>query len=134
MAAKKAKKNLSKTTKKIVPMKKTMPISKPKISVDGLFTKKQIASYLANAASITKTQIDQVLDNLGNLIHKHISNSKIAEFIMPGLFKIKVIRKAATKARKGVNPFTGQEQMFKAKPARNIVKIKALKKLKDMVK
>jgi len=46
--------------------------------------------------------------------------------------KIKVVRKPATKARKGINPFTKEEQMFKAKPARNVVKVLPLKALKDM--
>jgi len=44
-----------------------------------------------------------------------------------------VVRKPAVKAHKGINPFTGEETMFKAKPARNVVKIRALKSLKDMV-
>ncbi len=52
---------------------------------------------------------------------------------MPGLFKIKVTRKPATRARKGINPFTGEPMVFKAKPARNVVKIQPLKALKDMV-
>jgi nucleoid DNA-binding protein len=47
--------------------------------------------------------------------------------------KVEVKRKPATKARKGINPFTGEETMFKAKPARNVVKVRPLKKLKDMV-
>ena len=47
--------------------------------------------------------------------------------------KIKVVRKAATKARRGINPFTKEEMMFKAKPARNVVKVLALKGLKEMV-
>ena len=55
------------------------------------------------------------------------------QFILPGLMKIEVKRKPATKARKGINPFTGEETMFKAKPARNVVKVRPLKKLKDMV-
>jgi hypothetical protein len=46
---------------------------------------------------------------------------------------VAVVRKPATKARKGINPFTGQETLFKAKPARNVVKIRPLKNLKDMV-
>ena len=53
---------------------------------------------------------------------------------MPALLKITVINKPAVKARKGINPFTKQEQMFKAKPARRVVKIRALKALKDMAK
>jgi hypothetical protein len=55
-------------------------------------------------------------------------------FALPGLMKITVIQKPAVKAHKGINPFTKQEQMFKAKPARKVVKVRALKALKDMVK
>jgi hypothetical protein len=47
--------------------------------------------------------------------------------------KLVVQRKPATKARRGINPFTGEETIFKAKPARNVVKIRPLKNLKDMV-
>jgi len=53
-------------------------------------------------------------------------------FNLPGLLKVMVVRKPATEARKGINPFTGQETIFKAKPARNVVKIRPLKGLKDM--
>ena len=53
--------------------------------------------------------------------------------ILPGLMKITVVRKPAPKARKGINPFTKEETMFKAKPARNVVKVRPLKALKDMV-
>ena len=54
-------------------------------------------------------------------------------FNLVGLCKIKVVKKPATKARKGINPFTGEETVFKAKPARKAVKILPLKGLKDMV-
>ena len=57
----------------------------------------------------------------------------VGVFVVPGLAKILVIRKPATKARKGINPFTGEETMFKAKPARNVVKIRPVKAVKDMV-
>ena len=55
-------------------------------------------------------------------------------FTLPGLLKIKVINKPATKARKGINPFTGEPAVFKAKPARRVVKVLPLKALKEMVK
>jgi nucleoid DNA-binding protein len=54
-------------------------------------------------------------------------------FSVPGLMKISVQKKPAVKSRKGINPFTGEETMFKAKPARNVVKVRPLKALKDMV-
>ena len=52
---------------------------------------------------------------------------------VPGLMKVTVVRKPATKERKGINPFTGLETTFKAKPARNVVKVRAMKALKSMV-
>jgi nucleoid DNA-binding protein len=67
------------------------------------------------------------------LIERHIKKGAVGQFSLPGLMKIEVRRKPATKARKGINPFTGQETVFKARPARNVVKIRPLKKVKDMV-
>jgi hypothetical protein len=55
-------------------------------------------------------------------------------FVFPGLMKIMVVQKPAVAARKGINPFTKQEQMFKARPACKVIKIRALKALKDMTK
>jgi hypothetical protein len=67
------------------------------------------------------------------LIGKSLGRSGPGTFTVPGLMKVKVVRKPATKARKGLNPFTGEETVFKAKPARNVVKVLPLKGLKDMV-
>jgi hypothetical protein len=55
-------------------------------------------------------------------------------FTLPGLAKLKLVRKPATKARQGINPFTKQPQMFKAKPARNLVRIQPLKALNEKIK
>ena len=70
---------------------------------------------------------------LGTLIGKNLGKRGPGAFKLPGLMKVKVTRKPATKARKGINPFTKEETVFKAKPARNVVKILPLKALKDMV-
>lgn len=96
--------------------------------------KSEIYSYIAEATELTKKEISAVFEVLGNIIHEHLKKSGPGEFILPGLLKCKVQRKPATKARKGINPFTGEETMFKAKPARNVVKVRPLKKLKEMVK
>ena len=66
-------------------------------------------------------------------MESHLKKGAPGEFTVPGLMKCKVIRKPATKARKGINPFTGEEVMFKAKPARNVIKVRPLKALKEMV-
>ena len=75
-------------------------------------------------------RVTSQLSALKAVVEAHVKAGKI--FTLPGVLKVKVTRKPATKARKGVNPFTGQEMMFKAKPARNVVKIQALKSLKDL--
>ena len=74
-----------------------------------------------------------MFEELEGLIKKNLGRRGPGFFTVPGLMKIKVVRKPATKARKGINPFTREEMVFKAKPARNVVKVLALKNLKDMV-
>ena len=95
-------------------------------------SKSEIYGELAQASDLSRKQVATIFDDLANLIKTDISKGP-GIFTVPGLMKIKVIRKPATKARKGVNPFTGEEMMFKAKPARNVVKVLALKNLKAMV-
>ena len=98
------------------------------------FTKSQILDELATNTSLSKRQVAGVLDELGSVIERHVKKRGVGEFTLPGLFKIKTVEKPARKARKGVNPFTGAETMFKARPRSTAVKIQALKALKDMVK
>jgi len=74
-----------------------------------------------------------VLSSLTEVIEKHVKPGGPGTFVMPGLMKINVVKKPARAARKGINPFTGEEIMIKARPAYKAVKIKALKKLKEMV-
>ena len=96
-------------------------------------TKSAIIGDIADKTGLTRKDVSAVLDNLNGLIKKNIGRRGPGEFTVPGLMKIRVVKKPATKARKGVNPFTGQEMIFKAKPARKAVKLTALKGLKDMV-
>ena len=124
MATKKAAKKSS--TKKSAPTRRITAVKKP-------MTKSAIIEEVAGNAGLNKKQVSSVLDELAVLIERHIKKQAAGQFILPGLMKIEVKRKPATKARKGVNPFTGEETVFKAKPARNIVKIRPLKKVKDMV-
>lgn len=96
-------------------------------------TKTEIHAKLADKTDLSKKQVASVLDGLAGLIGENIGNKGPGVFNIPGLMKITVQRKPATKERKGINPFTGEETIFKAKPARNVVKIRPLKALKDMV-
>ena len=89
-------------------------------------------NHIAEVTELSRKDVAAVFDELTVLIDRHIKKKAVGEFKFPGLLKIKVVKKPAVKARKGVNPFTGEEMMFKAKPARNVVKVLPLKALKDM--
>ena len=96
-------------------------------------TKSEIYSAIAEKTGLTRKQVASVFDGLGGLIAGSLGKKGPGIFTMPGLLKLKVVRKPATKEREGVNPFTGEKMIFKAKPARNVVKALALKALKNMV-
>ena len=96
-------------------------------------SKTEIFAALGEATGLTKQQVGSLFEELSKLIGKNLGNDGPGVFAIPGLLNIKVVRKPATEERKGINPFTKEEMVFKAKPAKNIVKVTALKGLKDMV-
>ena len=96
-------------------------------------TKTEIMATLAEDTGLTKKQVASVFEELAKLIGRNLGRRGPGVFSVPGMMKVKVVRKPATKARKGINPFTGEETIFKAKPVRNVVKVLPLKGLKDMV-
>lgn len=104
-----------------------------KTSSDKPMSKTDILNALAEGTGLTKKQVGSLFDELSKLISDNLGKKGPGVFNIPGLMKILVKHKPATKARKGIDPFTKQERMFKAKPAKNVVKIRPLKGLKDMV-
>ena len=94
-------------------------------------TKSQIFTEIAEATELNRKQVAAVFDELENLMGRSIAKRGLGEFTVPGLMKVTTVKKPAKKARKGINPFTGEEQMFKAKPASVAVKVRPLKKLKE---
>ena len=96
-------------------------------------TKSEIMTTIAEKTELSRKEVIGVFDALAEVIQDNLKPRGPGMFSVPGLMKIKVIRKPATKARKGINPFTGEETVFKAKPARKVVKVLPLKGLKDMV-
>ena len=96
-------------------------------------TKSEILSGIADKTGLTRKDVSSVFEEMSTQIGKSLGRRGAGAYTVPGLMKLTVQRKPATKARKGINPFTGEETMFKAKPARNVVKIRPLKNLKDMV-
>ena len=95
-------------------------------------SKNEILTAISHSLGIAKKEVALVFEAIAHVIHVDMSKGP-GIFSFPGLLKIMKIHKPATKARKGVNPFTGEPAVFKAKPARNIVKVRALKALKQMV-
>ena len=96
-------------------------------------TKSEIFKTIADETELSKKQVSEVFNSLTGLIQKNMGRRGPGVFTLPGLVKLKKVHKPATKARKGINPFTGEETVFKAKPARNVVKAVCLKGLKEMV-
>jgi len=96
-------------------------------------TKAEVIASIADTTELSRKQVTAVFDALNGLIQDNLKPRGPGYFSVPGLMKIRVNKKPATKARKGINPFTGQETTFKAKPARKVVKVLPLKNLKDMV-
>jgi len=97
-------------------------------------TKGEILASVATTTQLTRKQVASVLDALAGLIKANVGKKGPGMFVVPGLLKIMVVQKPAVAAHKGINPFTKQEQMFKAKPARKVIKVRPLKALKDMAK
>ncbi len=97
-------------------------------------TKSEIVATIVADTGLTRKDVDAVFVSLHGQIKKSLGgHGAPGMFSIPGLLKMRVVKKPARKARLGVNPFTGEEMMFKAKPASKVVKVSALKGLKDMV-
>jgi len=97
-------------------------------------TKSEIFAKIVEDTGLTRKDVAAVFDSLNGQIKKNLGGRGAPGiFTIPSLLKLRVVKKPARKARKGVNPFTGEEMMFKAKPASKAVKATTLKGLKDMV-
>lgn len=107
-------------------------MAKKVATIKDRFSKTQILDQIAESTELSRKQVSAVLDSLSEVIEAHVKKNSVGEFVLPGILKISTVRKPATKARKGINPFTKEEVTFKAKPASTAVKIRPLKKLKDM--
>lgn len=105
----------------------------PLKAVDRPRTKSDIFTALSGTTGLSRKEVGNVFAALGEVIGLDVGKKGPGVFTVPGLMKVTRIHKPATKARKGINPFSGEEVMFKAKPARNIVKVRPLKALKEMV-
>ena len=131
-AAPKKKAAAKKAPAKKAPAKKVAAAPKRKTTaIKEKMTKSQIFNEIAENTELSRKQVASVFEELELLVERSIKKRALGEFTVPGLMKITTVKKPAKKARKGINPFTGEEQMFKAKPASIAVKVRPLKKLKE---
>ena len=128
-----AKKIVKKVIKKAVNMGKKVCAIRP-VDVKKPFGKSQVATAIADMVSLCKKDAAMAMDALYEVIASHLRKRGPGEFTLPGIAKFRVVNKPATKSRQGINPFTGQPMVYAAKPARNVVKVRLLKKLKDAAK
>lgn len=136
MAAKRASAKTRKGTKKksAKVTKMAMKASPKKLTaVKDPLTKGGIVRAIMDMTCLGKKDVAGVLESLGTLIELHVKPRGPGKFVLPGLLKINVVQKPARPARRGINPFTGEETTFKAKKAYKAVKVRPLRKLKEMV-
>ncbi len=123
-----------KAAKKKTPAKKSAASkAASKGPITQKMTKTAILNEIAGATALTRKQVDAVIEELESLIKRHISKRGVGEFTLPGLLKVRAVKRPATKKRIGRNPATGAEIMIPAKPASIRVRVAALKRLKEMV-
>lgn len=96
-------------------------------------TKSQLFTDIAEHTELTRKQVASVFDALGSLMKKDLNKKGPEVFVVPGLMKVTIRSKPASKAREGVNPFTGEKIMIKAKPASRVARIRPMKALKEML-
>jgi nucleoid DNA-binding protein len=130
-AKKKAPAKKAPARKKATAKKKAAPVKKAAPALKAKMTKSQIVGSIAESTGLSKKQVADVMGEMEALIERSIKKRSVGEFTLPGLMKITTVKKPARKARKGINPFTGEETVFKAKPASVAVKVRPLKKMKE---
>lgn len=97
------------------------------------YKKTELFEALTTQTGLSKKEVKNVLETLQTLMKIHLVKNGPGLFVLPGMFKMAAITKPATKPRTGKNPFTGEDMVFKAKPARRVVKIRVLKKFKTEI-
>jgi DNA-binding protein HU-beta len=96
-----------------------------------MISKSELIQKVADEASVAKRDVKAVIESLATVAYKEMKKS--GEFLLPGFAKFIVVKKPATKERTGINPFTKEPTVFKARPARKLLKVRPVKSAKDAV-
>ena len=100
---------------------------------DGRMSKSQFVTTLAEKSGLNRKQAVSALDTINAMVAQQLGKRGPGEVLIPGLLKLSVVDKPATPQHEGINPFTKEPMIFKAKPARKVIKARPLKALKDAV-
>ena len=125
-----AKKAVKKATKKAATKKAAAKPAAPK-AIKETLTKSGLVSHLAETSGVAAKDVRAVLASLDDTIAGSLSKRGVGSFTLPGMLKITSQKVPAKPRRKGINPFTKEEQVFAAKPASVKVKVRPLKQLQD---
>ena len=126
-----------KAATKAAPRKAARSASAPKAAaapmkpIKETFNKSSLALHLAESSGVEPKAVKAVMAALENTMVASVNRKGAGSFVLPGLLKVTAVAVPAKKARKGINPFTKEETVFKAKPASVKLKVRPLKKLKD---
>lgn len=96
-------------------------------------SKTQFVTAVAEKSGLTKKQANAALDAINAIVSRELGKNGPGEVILPGLLKLSIVNKPATRQHEGINPFTKEPMTYKAKAARRVVKVRTLKSLKDAV-
>ena len=96
-------------------------------------SKSQFVEVLAEKSGLTKKQAASALDTINAIITQQLGKGGAGEVLIPGLLKLSVVEKPATRQHEGINPFTKEPMIYQAKPARKVIRVRPLKALKDAV-
>jgi nucleoid DNA-binding protein len=121
-------------TKKVIKKAAKAKTSIKPLTVKKPFSKSEIIVTMAEMVGFGRKHAIAAIESLNHIIKAHLSKKGPGIFVFPDIAKFHLVHKPATKSRKGTNPFTGKPMTFAAKPARHVVKIRPLKKLKDTAK
>jgi len=120
----------SKATKSKPASKGATTSAAPKPIKDAL-SKSGLVAHIAETSGVAAKDVRAVIAALEGAVHGSVHKKGAGSFTLPGLLKISAVSVPAKPKRKGINPFTKEEQWFAAKPASTKIKIRPLKKLKD---
>lgn len=118
------------TPKKAVPKKAAAKTAAPK-PIKEVMSKSALVAHIASTTEVAAKDVRAVMAALEATIHASVAKKGAGQFVLPGVLKISAVSVPAKPKRKGINPFTGQETVFAAKPASVKVKVRPMKKLKD---